>query len=70
MIAFGGDDCYLVFWNWEKEEIVHKTFGHAGSVTSIYEFYPYLLTCGGDNKFKLWEITQEVVEQKMKVQDE
>ena len=69
VMVFGGDDCYLVFWNWRREEVVQKVFGHAGSVTCIYEFMPYLLTCGGDNKFKIWEVLLELNEIKMKQDD-
>lgn len=58
MLVFGGDDCYLIFWNWSKQEVVNKVFGHAGSVTCIFYFFPYMLTCGGDNKIKIWEMNQ------------
>lgn len=53
VLILGGDDCYLTFWNWRKDEKIGKIFGHAGSVTFIYSFSPYTLTAGGDNKFKV-----------------
>ena len=55
---FGGDDCYLTFWSWKSDKTVwtiDKMFGHAGSVTYIYTIPPYMITCGGDNKFKIWQ---------------
>jgi WD40 repeat protein len=57
ILVLGGDDCYLVFWNWKKNEIVKKEFGHAGSVMYIQMVNDLkLFTAGGDNKFKYWEI--------------
>jgi hypothetical protein len=52
VIAFGGDDCYINFWNWRTLQFLGKYFGHAGSVTLIYANLPYILTAGGDHKLK------------------
>jgi hypothetical protein len=56
VLVLGGDDCYLTFWNWQKNQVLEKVFGHAGSVTFITSFKPYLLTAGGDHKFKKLEL--------------
>ena len=53
ILVFGDDDCYVTFWNWNKEEIMDKVLGHGGSVSFIYSFDDYLLTGGGDNIFKI-----------------
>lgn len=54
VLILGGDDCYLVLWNWKKGEIIRKEFGHAGSVTYIDVMNEYVFTSGGDNKFRFW----------------
>lgn len=56
VIAFGGDDCYINFWNWRNMEYLGKFFGHAGSVTLIYSVSEYILTAGGDHRLKEWNI--------------
>ena len=53
ILILGGDDCYLTFWNWKKDQTIGRVFGHAGSVTFIHSISPYVLSGGGDNKFKL-----------------
>ena len=65
-LILGGDDCYLTFWNWKKDEVVGKIFGHAGSVTFIYSFSPFILTGGGDDMFKVVECEkfEEMAEKK------
>ena len=52
VIAFGGDDCYLNFWNWKSMECLGKYFAHAGSVTLIYSNGSFVLTAGGDHRIK------------------
>lgn len=54
VIVFGGDDCYINFWNWKTQEFLGKYFGHAGSVTLVFTNSPYFLTAGGDHKLKEW----------------
>lgn len=55
-LIFGGDGCFITLWNWRKQEIRCKTFGHPGSVLSVSYYNPFVVTTGGDSKIKVWEI--------------
>lgn len=61
VIAFGGDDCYITFWNFEDNLTLGKYFGHAGSLTLLAMDQGVLMSGGGDYKIKFWKVTDAIV---------
>ena len=53
-MVFGGDDCYITFWNWQDDIVMYKHFAHPGSLSCLSLKYPHILSIGGDSKIKVW----------------
>lgn len=55
-IGFGGDDCTIILWNWQKQVRRCRVFAHPGSILLLSYYYPFLISAGGDSKIKIWII--------------
>ena len=56
VVAFGGDNCIVTVWNWRKNYVISRSFGHLGSVSSLFTAYNGVYSLGGDTKLKKWKL--------------
>ena len=56
VVAFGGDNCVVTVWNWRNNYVISRSFGHLGSVSTLFTYQNGLYSLGGDTKLKKWAV--------------